>query len=177
MIMSLQIWMMDWFFGGQFTTYGAEVLSVSEQPIEDRVDPMNRVFPKVTKCTFHKYGPSGTIENHDGLCVLAMNIINEKIYVFLWLWYIVLVVWTSIHLMLRIVSIASGHCRYLLFCNRVKSVNRNDVSVVLRKCNYGDWFILMQVCKVKGSSRRTFLPLLSIPEMHFPLILIALFRI
>ncbi len=99
---------MDWFFGGQFTTYGAEVLAVSEQPIEERVDPMNRVFPKVTKCTFHKYGPSGTVENHDGLCVLAMNIINEKIYVFLWLWYIVLTVWTSIHLMLRIVSIASG---------------------------------------------------------------------
>ncbi len=99
---------MDWFFGGQFTTYGAEVLSISERPIEDRVDPMNRVFPKVTKCTFHKYGPSGSVELHDGLCVLALNIINEKIYVFLWIWYIVLTVWTSIHLMLRIVSIASG---------------------------------------------------------------------
>jgi len=48
---------------------------------------MNRVFPKVTKCTFHAYGPSGTVERHDGLCVLALNIINEKIYVFLWLWY------------------------------------------------------------------------------------------
>jgi len=32
-----QIYLMDWFFGGQFTTYGADVLSVSEQPIESRV--------------------------------------------------------------------------------------------------------------------------------------------
>ena len=98
---------MDVFFGGQFSRYGADVLSVSEQPLEDRVDPMNRVFPKVTKCTFHKYGPSGTIENHDGLCVLAMNIINEKIYVFLWFWYVVLAAWTALHLVVRAVSIAS----------------------------------------------------------------------
>merc|ERR1719471_1858696 len=33
---------------------------------------MNIVFPKVTKCTFHKYGPSGTITRHDGLCILAL---------------------------------------------------------------------------------------------------------
>ena len=47
----------------------------------------------------------------------------------------------------RVVSVASQYVRYLLFCNRVKSVNRNDVSSVLRKCYYGDWFILMQLAK------------------------------
>ena len=47
----------------------------------------------------------------------------------------------------RVVSVASQYVRYLLFCNRVKSVNRNDVSTVLRKCYYGDWFILMQLAK------------------------------
>ena len=92
---------MDLFFGGQFTKYGADVLSVTETAIEARDDPMNRVFPKVTKCTFHKYGPSGTIERQDGLCILAMNIINEKIYVFLWFWFIGLTVWTAVHLMIR----------------------------------------------------------------------------
>ena len=45
---------MDVFLGGQFTKYGTDVISVSELPIEQRVDPMNKVFPKVTKCTFHK---------------------------------------------------------------------------------------------------------------------------
>ena len=45
---------------------------------QERVDPMAKVFPKVSKCTFHKYGPSGTIVNHDGLCILPINIINEK---------------------------------------------------------------------------------------------------
>ena len=35
------------FLGGQFSTYGTDVLAVSEEPLEERDDPMNRVFPKV----------------------------------------------------------------------------------------------------------------------------------
>jgi hypothetical protein len=138
---------MDMFFGYQFSTYGTDVLRVSELPFEERVDPMSKVFPKVTKCTFHQYGPSGTIENKDGLCVLAANIINEKTYDFLWFWYILLICWTSIHLLLRLASIASGYVRLLLLCNRCRSVNRADISTVLRQCHYGDWFLLMQMAK------------------------------
>ena len=36
--------------------------AMTEKEPEDREDPMARVFPKVTKCTFHKFGPSGTVE-------------------------------------------------------------------------------------------------------------------
>ena len=50
----------------------------------------------MTKCTFHKFGPSGTVQKFDGLCVLPLNIINEKIYVFLWLWFIFLAVVSGI---------------------------------------------------------------------------------
>lgn len=142
-----QIYFMDMFFGYQFTTYGTDVLRISELPMEERVDPMSKVFPKVTKCTFHQYGPSGTVENKDGLCVLAANIINEKTYVFLWFWYIGLIVWTSIHLVLRLASLFSGYARLLLLCNRSRSVNRADINTVLKRCNYGDWFLLMQMAK------------------------------
>ena len=51
----------------------------------------------MAKCSFHKFGPSGTTERHDGLCVLPLNIINEKIYIFLWFWFILLG-WNSIEL-------------------------------------------------------------------------------
>ena len=96
-----QIYIIDSFVGGEFTTYGLDVLNYTEMEHEDRPDPMHVVFPKMAKCTFHKYGPSGTIERQDGLCILAMNIINEKIYVFLWFWFIGLTVWTAVHLMIR----------------------------------------------------------------------------
>ncbi|KAK3862874.1 hypothetical protein Pcinc_031301 [Petrolisthes cinctipes] len=42
----------------------------------------------VAKCTWYKYGPSGTIQQHDSLCVLPLNIVNEKTYIFLWIVYI-----------------------------------------------------------------------------------------
>ena len=48
------------------------------------------VFPRMTKCTFHKFGTSGNIEKHDALCILPLNIVNEKIYIFIWFWLLLL---------------------------------------------------------------------------------------
>ena len=36
-------------------------------------------LPQVAKCTFQKFGPSGSLQKHDALCVLPLNIINEKV--------------------------------------------------------------------------------------------------
>ena len=49
---------------------------------------MAQVFPRVTKCSFFKYGPSGTVQTHDAICVLPVNIVNEKLYIFLWFWLV-----------------------------------------------------------------------------------------
>ena len=76
-----------------------------------RDDPLNRVFPKVTKCSFQKYGPSGTMEKFDGLCILPLNIINEKIYVLLWFWFVFLITISAIQLIWRILSIISSGTR------------------------------------------------------------------
>eukprot|EP00094_Tigriopus_californicus_P012121 TCALIF_11713-PA protein Name:"Similar to inx2 Innexin inx2 (Schistocerca americana)" AED:0.09 eAED:0.09 QI:0/0/0/0.75/1/1/4/0/526 len=102
-----QIYFMDFFLGGEFTKYGTDVLAMTELEPEQRTDPMARVFPKVTKCTFHKFGPSGTVEKFDGLCVLPLNIINEKIYVFLWFWFIIVTIITGIHLVYRLIVLFS----------------------------------------------------------------------
>jgi len=142
-----QLYFMNFFLGGQFFDYGVDVLRVSELPIEERVDPLSKVFPKVTKCTFNNYGPSGTVENKDGLCVLAINIINEKIYIFLWFWFLTLCVWTGIHLFIRILSIALVNFRLSLLSNRSKGSKKSDLASVIRKCAYGDFFLLMQLSK------------------------------
>ena len=44
---------------------------------EERIDPMARIFPRVTKCTFKKFGPGGGLMPRDALCVLPVNIVNE----------------------------------------------------------------------------------------------------
>ena len=83
---------MDRFFDGTFLTFGIEVISFAERDQEDRIDPMVKqklwkrinihnchiyqvyIFPRMTKCTFHKFGSSGEIEKHDAMCILPLNI-------------------------------------------------------------------------------------------------------
>lgn len=44
--------------------YGTDVISYSNMNQENRSDPMIEIFPRITKCTFHKYGASGSIQKH-----------------------------------------------------------------------------------------------------------------
>ena len=97
-----QLYLMNWFLGGMFTEYGSMVASISQMDPEDRSDPMNLVFPKVAKCVFNKYGGSGTVEIYDGLCVLPINIFNEKIYVFMWFWFVILFVSTCLSMIYQL---------------------------------------------------------------------------
>ena len=48
-----------YFLGGEFSSYGVNVISFVEDDPQNRADPMSRVFPRMTKCVYQKYGPSG----------------------------------------------------------------------------------------------------------------------
>jgi len=142
-----QIYFMDFFLGGEFTTYGSDVLAMSEQPQQDRNDPMSAVFPKVTKCTFHKFGSSGTVETKDGLCILPLNIINEKIYVFLWIWFTFLAIATGIFTIYRLALLVMPGLRLCILNQRARLVGRMEVENICRRLRLGDWFILYQLGK------------------------------
>lgn len=142
-----QIFFMDYFLDGEFSTYGSDVLKFTEMEPEDRADPMARVFPKVTKCTFHKYGPSGSIQKLDGLCVLPLNIVNEKIYVFLWFWFLFVAVLSGLNLVYRTAVVVMPKFRLLLLRARSRLAPQDEVETITKKCQIGDWFILYQLGK------------------------------
>lgn len=142
-----QIYFMDYFLDGEFSNYGLEVLKFSEMDPDTRTDPMARVFPKLTKCTFHKYGPSGSVQKFDGLCVLPLNIVNEKIYIVLWFWFWILVVTTMCQLVYRVATIMLPNVRTKILRARCKFSFPNDIEAVSRAFSIGDWFVFNQVCK------------------------------
>ncbi len=143
---ALQIFFIDVFLGGMFTSYGGSVLEASNADPADRDDPMNLVFPKVAKCTFHRFGPTGTVERFDGLCVLPINIINEKIYIFLWFWLLCLTVLTVLHLLYRIVTVASRAARKAQLRSRANNlVDNHTVDRITDRCGVGEWFFLCQL--------------------------------
>ena len=45
---------------------------------------------QMTGCTWRQHGRGGGIEDQQFLCLLATNIANEKVFIFLWFWYIAL---------------------------------------------------------------------------------------
>ncbi|KAL1431951.1 hypothetical protein MTO96_013705 [Rhipicephalus appendiculatus] len=137
-----QMYFIDKFLGGMFSTYGADVIRFMNEDPEVRVDPMTRVFPKMTKCRFHRFGTSGDVQKHDSICLLPLNIINEKIYVFLWFWLIILAVVTGVTLLYRIVVCAFPRYRYLLLKTLSRMVPPKYMDQLVMKAAYGDWFVL-----------------------------------
>jgi innexin len=47
----------------------------------------------------------------DGLCVLALNIMNEKIYILLWFWFVSLAILSGLQLIWRLATLASARLR------------------------------------------------------------------
>merc|ERR1719340_141575 len=67
---------------------------------------MCSAFPTLTACKFKSGGDSkGSVDVETSLCVLSQNIINQKIYLFLWFWMILLMVAAGIGAILRITQI------------------------------------------------------------------------
>uniref|UniRef100_A0A1W7RAB3 Innexin n=1 Tax=Hadrurus spadix TaxID=141984 RepID=A0A1W7RAB3_9SCOR len=142
-----QIFLMDTFLGGEFSTYGTEVFEFTGWDSELRYDPMIKVFPRLTKCTFHRYGSSGDVQRHDAMCILPINIINEKIYVFLWFWFVILSLLSGLALLYRGFIIAAPRARFYITRSRGRLANKDYLEAVLNKCNLGDWLLLDLLCK------------------------------
>lgn len=129
----VNIIMTDKFLGGAFITYGTDVISFSNMDQENRTDPMVSIFPRVTKCTFTKFGPSGSIQKHDALCVLALNILNEKIYIFLWFWFIIVAILSGLAICYSAAVILLPNTRETILRRRFRFGAHNAVDTIIRK--------------------------------------------
>lgn len=102
-----QIKLTDSFLQGEFLAYGWNMLFSGQFD----VSPTGRVFPKLAKCTFNRFGPSGDVQSYDNLCLLPLNILNEKIYFFVWLLFGALLVVSTLALLYRLAVIVLPNAR------------------------------------------------------------------
>lgn len=127
------IFLIDSFLGGEFLMYGLNVIKFNVADQDDRYDPMITVFPRMTKCRFNKYGPSGTIQTHDALCLLAVNNLNEKIYIALWFWLLILFFISGFTLLYSMALCALPRFRKLILCRRFKYGTTRSVSKLINR--------------------------------------------
>lgn len=127
------IYITNKFLGGTFLTYGIEVFKYRQNRNYqfNQSNPMETIFPRLTKCDFNKYGPSGTIQNIDALCILAQNSLNDKIYLFLWVWFGVLAILSVFALIYRTTIIVQIIMKRTLLFNMFNFANNEIIMSML----------------------------------------------
>ncbi|TRY77741.1 hypothetical protein TCAL_08525 [Tigriopus californicus] len=145
------------FLQGQFLTYGYQVFAFYQLPPEETtasglINPMCEAFPRVVSCTYWKYGSGGRQTGVSALCILAMNIIIDKVYLILWFWFIVIAILAFFRVAGRVLQCTSTYVRYYLLKFKMYRYFKDDDNLIrieeyIHACSLGDWFVLYQMSK------------------------------
>lgn len=143
----LQMVLLDYFLNGKFWSLGKKYLQWNWQDASDyemsvKYDPLLEVFPRMTKCTFHRFGSSGDLERYDAFCLLTINNVNEKIFVILWFWLHFLTVSSVVYFVWRIAIIFFRDVRIMSMGLSCSIVSRSNIENIVSQCSVTDWFLL-----------------------------------
>jgi len=144
----------DKILNGKFLWYGLEAwvyLSSGKNHKDGALNPMCAAFPTEVSCELPTVGAAGGEQSHNGLCVLTQNIINEKIYLILWFWYVILGTISAIFFIFRLLTIMSSDVRFWMIYKVVRHEYDEDLpkhlKKILEKSQIGDWFVIYQLSK------------------------------
>ncbi|XP_037731466.1 innexin inx4-like [Drosophila subpulchrella] len=136
--------LLDLFFGGFWARYWHALVALSDGDFNNWNSITMQVFPKCAKCEVYKGGPSGSPTIYDHLCLLPLNILNEKIFAFLWMWFILVAALVSLKFLYRLATALYPGMRLQLLRARARFMPKLHLQVALRNCSFGDWFVLMR---------------------------------
>lgn len=129
-------------------------------------DPINwmfhseMIFPRAAKCTYEPFGPSGSIQRFDALCLLPLNILNQKLFIIVWIWYIVQLIISILNLLYWFIVSYSVNARiYILRQKSLESVSRDFILSASCKAHLGHFFVPNQMAK--NTNPETFVNLMS----------------
>lgn len=106
-----QFFLLDAFLGGFFSFWGMEAVY---NLAHEQVTKESRRFPRVTLCDFD-IRQLQNIQAYTVQCTLPLNLFNEKIFLFLWFWFI-------------LVSIVTGFSVLIWIWN--SCVRRNKLTII-----------------------------------------------
>ena len=120
----------------------------------------------MTKCTFHQFGSSGDVERHDALCILAVNHVNEKIFVVIWFWFMGLLIASCVAIVYRMITYSSADLRIIVLQTRCRMAAPLVLEEIVSRSSLGDWFLLSLLAKnMDGFSFKTVADLY-LKELH-----------
>jgi len=164
-----QIFVVNRFLNYHFLAYGPKVWHYYSLPPEERVmqdlNPMCEAFPRIASCDFVRFGAGGGQESKNALCILGLNMINDKIFLVIWFWYFILLIIGSCRLVYRILTITFWKIRYRLIKWKIrryfkKDENDRHIEHYIEHCSLGDWLVLYQMSR--NMNKRFFADFISV---------------
>ncbi|XP_065361903.1 innexin inx5-like [Calliphora vicina] len=136
---------LDYFLNGFWSRYfhTLSILSLNNWEIWNYHS--SQIFPKLAKCTIYTFGLGGSINNNDALCMLPLNILNEKIFAFLWFWFILITILAAVKIIYDLFLIFCSPLRVQLLRTRVNYISYRQMCLILKGRSFGDWFLLYKM--------------------------------
>ncbi len=140
-----QMLLTDYFLDHAFTTYGLKVFQLTVKQPYHRDDLLARVFPTVTSCQMVTGGVAFGKVKHDILCILSINIINEKVYILLWFWFIFVLVCSVFCVIYRVATLFAPVRIFKLQRKLRRNEQRERAAYITKCCDYGEWFLIYRL--------------------------------
>jgi len=168
-VVSSQFFVVNRFLNYQFLNYGPSVWYYYSLPPEERalqnLNPMCEAFPRIASCNYYRFGFGGDKESKNAICILGLNMINDKIFLVIWFWYFLLILIGVFRLLYRISTVSSWKLRYRLLKWKIRRYfkkNENDrhIEHYVKHCSLGDWLVLYHMAR--NMNKRFFADFLSV---------------
>jgi len=151
-----QLFLLNEFLGNKFYVFGYEIISSFLKGEDFTISPR---FPRVVLCDFNLRQLTN-VHRWTLQCVLPINVFNEKFFLFLWFWYVLLSILSLYNLLKTLASVLyprhnESFVKKYLKLNKVPMKGRRQRHLIMQFINvhlqYDGVFVLKQLSDNGGS--------------------------
>lgn len=144
---SLNIWLLNMFLSGFWEQFWPAIQMLFDFDYTSWLSATALIFPRIAKCEYFNVGPSGGIQSKHALCLLPLNVLNEKIYAAVYLWLLILFVISAANVLWKALLIVCHPLRMLVIRGEYREVPSYQWDGALDGGRFSQWFLFRQIAK------------------------------
>lgn len=119
------MFLMQWVFNDFWTEYRPAISAMMQGNYTAFSQNSAKLFPTQAKCIYNFVGASGSMNERDAICFLPQNTVNEKVFLFLYLWLIALIILSFLN-MTYLVAMMSMKCLRTIKLHQMSGIYPSD---------------------------------------------------